>query len=675
MTAPPAMIATCANGVVQASATTAAASATARRGQSGVEGARHAPDGLGDDRDRGQLQPVDPARAREVGVAPSAARERSAPTADGSVKPSQAASPPSIPARRVPIAMPSWLLAGPGRSWQSATRSPKAGLVQPARDASRTRAGNSRDARPVRRTTSVRAADATPKTSRTGPMPRPAGIRPSGCASTGEATRSVMASGRHVRPVAKASPSNAAMATAQRTRPRDGGTRQPRRHRLVGRRDRGAVARRRRPAGRSRRAGRHRPAPRPPPREPPARDPRAARQAADPGRRWRRPSSTVAGSSSSHPIAWSRSTRAGLRLRPARRGAVAPSIDLLFSSAAKVYGDRLIAVVLTGTGSDGVGRRVERQDGPAAPSSSRTRRPPCSRRCRARCSPSIVDARADLGAIGGVVDGPRSRRPIGLPDSGDGDAALRRLLERIRDRSGIDFGAYKPATIVRRLQGRMRATGHTDDRRVRRARRARPGRVRPPGRQHADQGHRLPAATGGCGTTCATRSSPGCSTPHAASSRELRVWSAGCSSGEEAYSLAMTIAEAQRGAASTGRGPDLRHRRRSSRHRLRPPRRLPAGPLQDVPTELRNRYFTPRRAPVSRSVKALRAEVIFGEHDLSARVPFPRIDLLLCRNVLIYFTPALQRVALETFAFSLRTDGRLVLGQSESVAAAARAVC
>jgi two-component system CheB/CheR fusion protein len=50
-------------------------------------------------------------------------------------------------------------------------------------------------------------------------------------------------------------------------------------------------------------------------------------------------------------------------------------------------------------------------------------------------------------------------------------------------------------------------------------------------------------------------------------------------------------------------------------------------------------------------------------------VPFPRIDLLLCRNVLIYFTPPLQRVALETFAYSLRPDGRLVLGLSETVAA------
>ena len=73
--------------------------------------------------------------------------------------------------------------------------------------------------------------------------------------------------------------------------------------------------------------------------------------------------------------------------------------------------------------------------------------------------------------------------------------------------------------------------------------------------------------------------------------------------------------------------------------------------------------------------KPLRAQVVFGEHDLSARVPFPRIDLLLCRNVLIYFTPPLQRVALETFAFSLRTDGQLVLGPVGDRRRRARTVC
>ena len=68
-------------------------------------------------------------------------------------------------------------------------------------------------------------------------------------------------------------------------------------------------------------------------------------------------------------------------------------------------------------------------------------------------------------------------------------------------------------------------------------------------------------------------------------------------------------------------------------------------------------------------MKSLRSRMIFGEHDLGARAPFPRIDLILCRNVLIYFNLPMQRAALETFGFSLRDDGRLVLGPSETVAA------
>ena len=78
------------------------------------------------------------------------------------------------------------------------------------------------------------------------------------------------------------------------------------------------------------------------------------------------------------------------------------------------------------------------------------------------------------------------------------------------------------------------------------------------------------------------------------------------------------------------------------------------GALAGVPAPLRNRYFTPSGAGFE-VAKSLRSRMIFGEHDLSARVPFPRIDLILCRNVLIYFTPPLQRIALETFAYSLRT--------------------
>jgi two-component system CheB/CheR fusion protein len=353
----------------------------------------------------------------------------------------------------------------------------------------------------------------------------------------------------------------------------------------------------------------------------------------------------------------------GLRLRPARRGAVAPSVDLLFSSAAKVFGDRLIAVVLTGTGSDGAAGAwdVKRAGGTVVVESPETAMFPSM---PASVSPSLVDATADVGAIGGVLTGLLEAADR-LPDRG-ADDALGRLLDRIRDRSGIDFGAYKPATIMRRLQGRMRATGHADI------------------ADYAALVERDPAEYDRLVSSMLIKVTgfmrdgrlwdhlrgeviPGLLDTARRERRELRVWSAGCSSGEEAYSLAMTIAEAQH---DDPRPVDVRIFATDvdpaaivfARRGIYPP-----GALHDVPSELRNRYFA--RSGASFEVgKPLPVEVIFGEHDLSARVPFPRIDLLLCRNVLIYFTPALQRVALETFAFSLRTDGVLVLGQSESVA-------
>ncbi len=85
-----------------------------------------------------------------------------------------------------------------------------------------------------------------------------------------------------------------------------------------------------------------------------------------------------------------------------------------------------------------------------------------------------------------------------------------------------------------------------------------------------------------------------------------------------------------------------------------------------MPPEMIERHFV-RRDGIYEVRRPIRGMIVFGEHDLSRRAPFPRIDLVLCRNVLIYFTPELQRRALHLFAFSLRVDGVLVLGKAESV--------
>jgi two-component system CheB/CheR fusion protein len=88
--------------------------------------------------------------------------------------------------------------------------------------------------------------------------------------------------------------------------------------------------------------------------------------------------------------------------------------------------------------------------------------------------------------------------------------------------------------------------------------------------------------------------------------------------------------------------------------------------IAGLPADILTRYFT-RLDGTYEVTKSLRGKVIFGQHDLGQRPPFPRIDLVLCRNVLIYFTTELQRRALQLFAFALRDGGYLALGKAESV--------
>jgi two-component system CheB/CheR fusion protein len=145
---------------------------------------------------------------------------------------------------------------------------------------------------------------------------------------------------------------------------------------------------------------------------------------------------------------------------------------------------------------------------------------------------------------------------------------------------------------------------------------------------------------------------------------ELRFWSAGCATGEEAYSLAIIAHEALgvrsdvklRIFATDVDGEAIEFARRGV---------YAAPALERVPADLRRRYFSEVGGQYEVS-PAIRGLIAFGQHDLASRAPFPRIDLAVCRNVLIYFTNDLQRRALQLFAFSLRDGGYLVLGKSET---------
>ncbi|HEX5120800.1 MAG TPA: CheR family methyltransferase [Pseudonocardiaceae bacterium] len=150
--------------------------------------------------------------------------------------------------------------------------------------------------------------------------------------------------------------------------------------------------------------------------------------------------------------------------------------------------------------------------------------------------------------------------------------------------------------------------------------------------------------------------------------QEIRVWSAGCSTGEEAYSLAIVLAEALGIDECTRRvkiyGTDVDEEAlREARSGVYPPKSL--EPLSD---ELRTKYFEPTgRRYTFRS--DLRRRVIFGRHDITRDAPISRLDLLVCRNTLMYFNVEAQSQIVDRFHFAIRENGYLFLGQAEMLLA------
>src|SRR5438094_3646985 len=157
----------------------------------------------------------------------------------------------------------------------------------------------------------------------------------------------------------------------------------------------------------------------------------------------------------------------------------------------------------------------------------------------------------------------------------------------------------------------------------------------------------------------------------AATTHSLRLWSAGCSSGEEPYTLAMLVAECLRGSQNdydvkiygTDIDEDALATARAGLYRLEA--------LKDVPRELFDGYFV-AEGQAYRIRRDLRKWCIFGRHDLTQDSPLSHIDLLVCRNVLIYFDGQLQERVLPRLQYAVRERGYLFLGKSESALARSR---
>ena len=253
-----------------------------------------------------------------------------------------------------------------------------------------------------------------------------------------------------------------------------------------------------------------------------------------------------------------------------------------------------------------------------------------------------------------------------LPES---DAeALVSVLTSLRVQTGHDFAHYKRATVLRRIARRMHVHGAPTLAAYAEIVRERPDEAaallqdllisvttffRDPDAFRALETDVIPRLFDGKG--------PG---------DTVRVWSVGCATGEEAYGLAILLAEH---AATLERPPEClvfaSDIDEAALARAREGRYSEAI-VADVSDERLGRFFTPE--PGHYCVrKDLRKQIVFASHSLIKDPPFSRLDLVVCRNLLIYLQRDVQARAFEMFHYALRADGYLFLGASESAETAA----
>ncbi len=365
-----------------------------------------------------------------------------------------------------------------------------------------------------------------------------------------------------------------------------------------------------------------------------------------------------------------------LETPPEPRGLRLP-INVLFSSLASAQNERAIAVVLSGMGSDGtLGLQAIKATGGLSavehPDSAQFDSMPRSA-IKAGCD-DIVAPAAELPAriLSYVRRVPEPGEPAKTTDTvPDLNASLTRLdpvLRLLQKQTRHDFSLYKPTTLNRRIERRMAIHGipHLADY----------TRFLENNRQEVQllfrelligvtQFFRDPDTWNalideGLPTLLASQDSE----------HPLRAWVAGCSTGEEAYSLAIAFTEAaerlQPGKKmerdlkifASDISPDAIAIARRGQYSL--------GIEKAVSKERLARFFS-RHDHYYQIQPWIRDKILFASHDVILDPPFTRLDLIACRNLLIYFDVALQRRILPLFHYSLREKGLLMLGSSETI--------
>ncbi|WP_227247218.1 CheR family methyltransferase [Paraburkholderia caribensis] len=351
------------------------------------------------------------------------------------------------------------------------------------------------------------------------------------------------------------------------------------------------------------------------------------------------------------------------------------AIDLFFRTLAEAHRERAIGVVLSGAGSDGsVGlSRLKEMGGITfAQDPAEAEYDSMPRSAIATGMVDFVLTAAEMPQQ--LLDLWVTTKEIRLPDAGSDEReevtsnesderALREIMVILRTRTGHDFRHYKRATVLRRIERRLQVNGITDLQVYRDHLHLHPDETQAllqdmlisvtnffRDKEAFDVLERdiLPSLFEGRGEQ-----------------DRIRVWSVGCATGEEAYSVAMLLQE--RSLKSTDGisfqvfATDIDERAIAfARTGL-----YPDSILGDV-TAARVRQFFSKDAAHYRVKKELREHMLFAHHNVLSDPPFSRLDLICCRNLLIYLDREAQIEILKMFHFALRPGGVLFLGSSES---------
>ena len=254
-----------------------------------------------------------------------------------------------------------------------------------------------------------------------------------------------------------------------------------------------------------------------------------------------------------------------------------------------------------------------------------------------------------------------------LPAAND-QAAYARIMGLLHEVTGIDFTHYRSTTVMRRTVRRMALAAKPTLAEYATHLAATATEVDALARDiliHVTSFFRDRAAF----AALTSVAFPAMTRDRAAES-PIRLWVVGCSTGQEVYSLAIELLEYLKAISSNLRVQIFATEISDwalARARLGC---YPDSIADEVPPELLARHFTKDQSGY-KVAKAIRDLCVFAKHDVTSDTPFSRLDLISCRNVLIYLGPVLQEYVLPTFHFSLQPGGFLLLGASESLGSAA----